>query len=179
MNDRPTGITILAWLHMLGGLLGILLPLIMPFIAPAEFEVFKITINSGSISRPISLVIVVLFGFVNVFAGLQMLQGKKWGWWLSIFYQFFDLVNSFIAYIIFPILTTFGAIPESSANHNHLHIDLGKMFSVFIIWYFFRQTVFDYFAFDEESKSSKFWVLVGLSILLLFSISFLMTGDIV
>jgi len=144
--DRPLGVSLLAGLNLLGGLVlcGMLAFLLLQGITFAP-------VQDLGIYPPLLIGGFLLVGLVLIGAGLGMLQGARWGWWLGIFSQVYTIVRNASALVIVPGMEDSLAV-EREFQLQVLRLATRSVVSVLLIGYFFRRNVLEYFGLEELNR---------------------------
>ena len=137
IKKRPTGVTIIAILIIIGGIL-----LLLAGIA-------GVVVGSLSISQIIGLGFVIIgaiilavgIGYLVVSYGL--LKGKKWSWTITVVLLFIGIAINVVSIIIFGYFT-FDTDTSSFLTTNSGSI-AGIIISVIILYYLYRPHVKSYF----------------------------------
>ena len=137
IKKRPTGVTIIAILIIIGGIL-----LLLAGIA-------GVVVGSLSISQIIGLGFVIIgaiilavgIGYLVVSYGL--LKGKKWSWTITVVLLFIGIVINVVSIIILGYFT-FDTDTSSFLTSNSGSI-AGIIISVIILYYLYRPHVKSYF----------------------------------
>lgn len=156
---RPTGITILAWLYLIGGvvMLGMLLLL---------FNRLGQGFDSIGISAAIAQFSISLLGLLAAAAGIGMLTGKNWGWWLGAFYLVWSVTRNTTALLaIQDIAAQFDVPPERMALH-YVKAGTRIIFHSLLCWYFFSSRVEHYFDVVAINRWMRLLFLVAAAIIL-------------
>lgn len=157
LKPKPRGVRILAALHILGGALT--LPLLLTFGQGLGQAV-------GIIGASPILVFVSL-GFLGLLAlasGIGMWTGKRWGWWLAVFYYVYGALGNANTILTLPgILDQLGT-PAQGAGFYYAR-ELGQAFlSILLILYLYRRNVRGYFGLGSFSIMKSGAVLIGSSL---------------
>ena len=137
IKKRPTGVTIIAILIIIGGIL-----LLLAGIA-------GVVVGSLSISQIIGLGFVIIgaiilavgIGYLVVSYGL--LKGKRWAWTITVVLLFIGIAINVVSIIIFGYFT-FDTDTSSFLTSNSGSI-AGIIISVIILYYLYRPHVKSYF----------------------------------
>ena len=146
-KSRPTGVTIIAILNIIGGILMLLIGLgltiagaILPFVPQSEFQQQQQNLTAGDIDLsqvPPSLVgggllaigaILLAIGIVSFVVAYGLLKGRRWAWTLTI-------VLSIISIVLAAISIAAGNIPSV----------INLIISGVILYYLYRPHVKAYF----------------------------------
>ena len=138
IKKRPTGVTIIAILIIIGGILLLLA------------GIGGVAVGSLSISQIIGLGFVIIgaiilavgIGYLVVSYGL--LKGKRWAWTITVVLLFIGIVINVVSIIIFGYFT-FDTDTSSFLTSNSGSI-AGIIISVIILYYLYRPHVKSYFA---------------------------------
>ncbi len=146
-NSRPTGVTIIAILNIIGGIIMLIIALgltiagaILPFVPQSEFQQQQqnLTANDINLSQiPPSLVgvgllaiggILLAIGIVSFVVAYGLLKGKRWAWTLTV-------ILSIISIVLAAISIAAGNIPSM----------INIIISVIILYYLYRPHVKAFF----------------------------------
>lgn len=148
MRQRPLGISILAILHLAGGVL--LCALQIPLLA-AVGELQDPLRAAGV--PPILLVLGMLFlAVLGITAGVGMWLGKQWGWWFGAFYYVYGVARN--APALGTVAELADDLPEGARGPGYYYAKHGMRILVhlLILLYFFKGNVLAYFGLEEQSK---------------------------
>ena len=162
MRVRPLGVAILGWLHLLGGLL-MLAPLTMFALdsSPAENSLRQL-----GVSPWIFVTGVVLLGLLGFLSGWGLLAGKKWGWWLALFYYIYSVIrNSYALYLIPDLAERIGG-PQRGVGYYQFKYACRIVIALLILSYLFRDPVRLYFKSESTSKLKALGTVVSVCIAL-------------
>jgi hypothetical protein len=158
--QRPPGITLLAVLHVIGGIL----LAVLQFALIAKLDEMEEPLRVVGLS-PVLLVIGSAFlALIGIGAAVGMWLGRKWGWWLGAFYYVYGVARNASA------LLTLGALDhdlESSARGPEYYYfkHVGRIIvHLLILLYFFKGNVMAYFGLSELSKWKAVSIMVAASI---------------
>lgn len=168
--ERPTGILILAVLHLVGGLgiLGIQL-----FVQPLGVNELDQTLRGVGITFNLAMAAILFLAILLLASAVGFLIGKPWGWWVGAFtyvYRTFTNLNA--------ILTAFAYSAELEAGSRGLSHYVSKfgirtVVSILIIAYLFRSETLEYFGLSEMKRWQSLAILVGANIVLVILFSLL------
>ena len=155
-RERPVGISILALLHIAGGIvLGI-----MQLVLLANLDKLEPLRTIGI--PPVLLMIGIAFlALLGTAAGFGMWRGAKWGWWLGAFYYVYSMARNATALVAIAELADDAA--GGSRGPGYYYVKHGGRILVhfLILLYFFKENVLGYFGLDDISKPRAISVLVG------------------
>ncbi|MEX2176401.1 MAG: hypothetical protein WD872_18705 [Pirellulaceae bacterium] len=142
---RPIGISILAVLHAIGGLL---IGALGVFLATQFDESDADSIIAWTVVIAAPLLTVLSFA-----TAIGLWQGKQWAWWLATFYYFqfaiggiFVLASIAVAYFVLDRPVT-----ERSEELLVKHVGRLLIFSL-LTWYMMKGNVFAYFRFERLTR---------------------------
>jgi hypothetical protein len=151
---RPLGVSILAMLHVIGGVLlfGVQLYLVSLL---ADFDPPR----GIRITPPLIIARIVFFCSILIASGIGMWRGAAWGWWLAGFYHFDGVYLNVITLAMVMRFTE--ALGDSMAAFETAGY-LGRLAVHFLILhYFFRRSVLAYFALDRLNKYMAIGIFFG------------------
>ncbi len=111
MNERPTGVTVLGILNIIGGALSLLSGIAFVLMGP----MFQSIIMSSSAGMrgmhgynifPLFAylgVAYIIAGVISILIGYGLLKGMKWSWWIEIIFSALGLVG-FISMLVLGII---------------------------------------------------------------------------
>jgi hypothetical protein len=102
-GNRPTGISALAILELLGGVLAIILGL---FLAGAGSSIL------GGLG-PISGIVAIISGLFAVAVGYGFWTGAKWSWWLAVILYIFGIIFSLASVVVGSVFSIVGLIIDA------------------------------------------------------------------
>jgi hypothetical protein len=153
---RPKGISILAVLHLIGGVIGAIaiIPLVLTFIEVPEASQALDEMGIPPISVLINLTFILI---ITIASGIGMWRGKRWGWYLGSFYYLYSVFRNASALISLPRMLAY-IPPEEMENAQHQpsfyyakHI--GRVIVHFLFYlYFFKGNVREFFSITEQKK---------------------------
>ncbi len=172
--SRPVGIAILAWLGMIGGVIGSIGMVVLMFVIPHVPEVSDALRMSGAtlLLAGVVVVFILVLGFVS---GLGMWMGKRWGWFAGSFYYMYSVVRNINGALVIPgIVESVGLedLAEMSHGPGYYYVKHGLRAIVhgLIYLYFFKQNVRDYFLIGEAKKLKIVLVQFAVCVLLIGSV---------
>ncbi len=153
---RPTFITILAVLHIVGGTVGLCM-------------MADLVLNPPKVADPLpneSVLVFLVFGFyialLALLAGVGMANGWRWGWWLTAYYYLYRISGS--ANALFFLGQFHEEVSAGSRGVGHYLAQYGfrLLIGMLIIWYLFSDRVLEYFRLADQSRlRSAFSVIAG------------------
>jgi tetratricopeptide (TPR) repeat protein len=155
---RPGPVTALAVLQVLSG------------VAAVAFVVLGSEGRFGEVSIPgffsqQHVALAVLVGMVHIAAGVGMWLGKSWGWWLAAFSYLYSLLNNASTLLLVPDMVEAYREPARGAGYYYLRELFNIGWDVFILVYWFREGVLDYFGLLDLSRLKAFVGLIAVTIL--------------
>lgn len=127
---RPLGVTILAILEFVGGVLALLLGLFFMAVGPYVAELFAGTAVPPLLSALLGVlgVVFLVAGLVALLVGWGLWTGKGWAWWIVVVLEVLGVVSSLAGL----------AMGDPSSL-------LGLLIAALILYYFFKPHVKDFF----------------------------------
>lgn len=94
---RPTGVTILAILQMLGGVLVFLLGIAAVSVAGMTSTLS--TYGYGYLSGVIGVVggVIMVIGLIGIVFGYGLWKGMNWAWWATLIFSILGVLGSLVA----------------------------------------------------------------------------------
>lgn len=166
-TPRPGGISILAVLHFIGGILlfG------TQFLLFANLQAMEESLHAIGIP-PVLLIIGVMFlAVLAIASGVGMWMGAKWGWWLASFYYVYSIFREGSA--LPTVVAMANQLEGGSRGPEYYIIKHGVRIIVhFLLFlYFFKGNVLEFFGLETLSKPKAIGVLVGICIAITAAIS--------
>lgn len=175
LQIRPKGVSILGWLHLIGGLLGVLF---MAFFSmhPALKETTEGLREFGLAPWFVLLSILFLFT-IGLGSGIGMLRGKKWGWYLGSFYYVYSVIRNVTALWTISALSTelegeLDSMNRGVEYYYAKHI-LRVLLHSAIYLYFFRSNVRVFFGTETIKMTSLILSQVGICLVIYLVANFL------
>ena len=173
MSDegRPIGISVLAVLYFLGGLLALGIVVLGPGSMPAEFEEL-------GVSGLLIAIRIIFWCALGIAAGVGMWTRKRWGWWLGAFWLFYSIARNVNALLMLPgLVEQFGAQEVDVAKYQ-LRFAGRIAVSALLILYFFKSNVVAWFGVGATPGWKRVALLAGatIGILALFAAASLLSG---
>lgn len=163
--ERPVGISILAVLLLVGGVLGTILAVFMAFLVYGNSDVEE---GLATIGMPLELLIpsVALLLGLSLAAGIGMWKGRKWGWYFGSFYFLYGIARNVNALFLISgmadlISSEGGNMPRDPSFYYVKH-GVRSIFSFLIFLYFFKGNVRDFFGLTGQKKWKPVLVEVGI-----------------
>lgn len=82
MNCFPRGVSILACLHLIGGVVLLGLQIFLAL----NMDQWSANLNEVGIPPTLLIIGMMIIAVVGIAAGIGMWRGKAWGWWCGAFY---------------------------------------------------------------------------------------------
>lgn len=156
-KDRPTGISILAVLYLIGG---------ASVLAAQIFLSGLITKGASAIgvSNVHAMLGFAFLGTIGVVSAIGMWTGKKWGWWLGAFYLFYSVARNAEAFLMIPTLLESLGMPEGGVTKHYVKHGGRVIIHSLLILYFFKSSVVDYFGVGAMGPWRRFSILLAATI---------------
>lgn len=155
---RPTGVSILAALHLVGG--GLLFG--VQFLMFANLEAMEESLRSIGIPPVLLIVGVMFLAILAIASGVGMWLGTKWGWWLASFYYVYSIFRNGSA--LFTVIAMADQLEGGSRGPEYYLFKHGIRIVVhfLLLLYFFKGNVIEYFGLATLSKGKAVGILVGI-----------------
>ncbi|TMV46838.1 hypothetical protein FE783_24680 [Paenibacillus mesophilus] len=143
--DRPAGVSLLAILTGLGS--GALLI--------SQLLVFtKLTEASSTLGMSTMLLQggIGFLGLLGLAATVGMWLGKKWGWWLTLFYFAYAVARNINVMISIASLTEQWGIPRQGVGMTYAKYGIRVLWNGFLLFYLCRESATTFFGTTEIKK---------------------------
>jgi hypothetical protein len=141
MKERPIGVSILAVLHLVGGVGLVAMQVWMLF----DYERIAAGMSEVGIPPTLLFIGVLLLAVLGLASGIGMWIGTKWGWWCATFYYTYGLTRNFNAlYFTWSISDEIPAGPRG-ASYYYAKYTARFCVSLLLLLYFFKPNVLAYF----------------------------------
>ncbi|MBA4105143.1 MAG: hypothetical protein C0485_05245 [Pirellula sp.] len=122
---------------------------------------------------PISLLLagMIILGLLYFLSGLGMLAGKKWGWWLAVFYYVYSVARHANALFLLEDMAEQLGAPEGGLVRFQIKYGVRIVFALLVLVYLFREPVRIYFRLEQTSKLRAIGTVVGVCLALWSAIS--------
>lgn len=159
MNDRPVGVSILAVLHLIGGvlLLGTQVFLL------ANLDRVSEGMNAVGIPPILLIVGVMLLAGISLASGIGMWLGTRWGWWCATFYYVYSIAINANALLM---LSGFAdALEDRSRGPGYYYAKFGGRVIIhfLVLLYCFKSNVVEYFGMHDVHKGKVVGILIAIT----------------
>ncbi len=174
-ETRPIGIAILSWLHMISGIFGFFIFILLILLFRNNPEAQNLLSSIGI--PPVLLIVAILFILVmTLVSGIGMWKGKKWGWILGSFNYLYEVVRNLYALIMIPAISSmFSAedLSEAARGPAFYYVKYGgrAIIAGLIYLYFFKGSVRLYFGLFDIKKWKPVLAQIGVCLLIVVSFS--------
>ncbi len=105
MEERPTGVTVLAILDIVGGVLSLLLGLVFTVLGPTVLLPLLLKAHARlppAFAAAIGILglIFIVSGVISIVIGWGLLKGKGWSWWLTVIFAVLGIIGSAINLVV-------------------------------------------------------------------------------
>ena len=164
---RPVGVSILAVLHFVGGILlfGV------QFLMFANLNAMEESLRTIGIPPALLIVAVMFLAVLAVASGVGMWIGSKWGWWLAAFYYVYSIFRN--ASALLTIVAMADELGGGTRGPEYYMIKHGGRIVVhFLLFlYFFKGNVLQFFRLEGLSKPKAIGILVAICIAITVAVS--------
>lgn len=166
-TNRPLGVSILAVLHFLGGvmLLG------SQFYLFANLQAMEQSLRSIGVSPVLLVVSATFLAVLAIASGVGMWVGAKWGWWCALFYYVYSIIRNSSA--LLTVVAMAGEIEGGTRTPEYYMVKHGGriIVSVLLCLYLFKGNVLAFFDLETLSKPKAMGIVVGMGIAITAAIS--------
>jgi hypothetical protein len=167
MKERPTGVTILSVLHVIGGviLLGAQVMLL------ANFDRVSQGLDAAGIPPVLLVMGIMLLAGIALTSGIGMWLGTRWGWWCSVFYYIYSVARNANAFLVVSDLAD--ELERDSRGPGYYYAKFGGRIVIhfLLLLYFFNANVLEYFETEDVNKGKAIGIVI-LVTALIFALSF-------
>jgi len=167
-KKRPVGISILAVLNIVGGVLGAIVGIFLVIQLGKNPEVQQGLAMIGLPPALLKVAYFLIFGLA-IASGIGMWKGRKWGWYLGSFSYMYSIVRNANALVTLPLLMN-SIPPEDLANMDrdpsYYYVKHGSrvIVSFLVYLYFFKGNVREFFSLTEQKKWKPILAEIGICI---------------
>jgi hypothetical protein len=156
--DRPIGVSLLSFLLTVQGVVALIG--LMMVIRNSDGITNFLGISGWLLQGAIGLI-----GGLGLAAGVGMWLGKKWGWWLALFYFAYSVSRNInVLLSISSITEAFGASGQASGA-NYVKYALRALWNAFLMFYLCRDAAASYFGNESTIKWKAVLIVFGVSLL--------------
>ena len=156
MKDRPTGVTILSVLHLIGGVL-LLAGQVMLLV-----NLDRVSQGLDAVGIPPVLLVmgVMLLAGIALASGIGMWLGTRWGWWCAAFYYVYSIARNANAFLMISDLTD--GLEGGSRGPGYYYAKFGGsvVIHLLLLLYFFKDNVLEYFETQDVHKGKAIGILI-------------------
>ena len=163
-RQRPTGITLLSILSLLGGVAMLLLLLQQFVISDTDPSAFGSGIGMPGIPSWILLFNVLLLAAVGTGAAIGMWNGTPWGWWLGAFYFMYAVFRNISAFVTVVNLADQFEATERGVNYYLLKYGLRVLINALVFIYFFKGNVLRFFGLEKIAVPKAVGMIVAVCV---------------
>jgi hypothetical protein len=168
-DSRPRGITLLAWLHLVGGALAPIVTVFLIFVINRNPEGQAVFGRFG-ISPILVYLGIVILGALGFASGLGMLRGKTWGWHLGSFYYVYAILRNTNALVMILYIMSRATAEELAGMSHGPNYYVSKhgiriIVSGLIYTYFYKMNVLQFFGLSERPKWKMITVEVCIAVI--------------
>ncbi|MCU6792687.1 hypothetical protein OB236_11205 [Paenibacillus sp. WQ 127069] len=157
--DRPAGVSIFAVLFMLGGAVSFIVNLFIPGLI-AGVEAFS------PFFKALLVATLYFLSVISIAAGIGTWKGKKWGWWLALFYFAYTILGGLNQLISYPGLAeAYGTVKGGGASVYAKAI-VKIVLNGLVLAYYFRESVVSYFHVESVAKLKALGIVFGIGIVI-------------
>jgi len=164
---RPVGVSILAVLHLIGGVLlfG------AQFLLFANLQAMDESLRSIGIPPALLVIGVMFLAILTIASGVGMWMGTRWGWWLAAFYYVYSIFRN--GFALLTIVAMADQLEGGTRGPEYYMIKHGGRVVVHLLLflYFFKGNVLEFFGIEMLSKLKAISILVGICIAILAATS--------
>ncbi|MEW9697775.1 hypothetical protein [Paenibacillus sp. SI8] len=164
--DRPAGVSLLAVLLAIGGVI-LLGTQLLAFSKLNEASTL-IGVSSYFFQAAIGFL-----GLIGIAAAVGMWLGKKWGWWLALFYFAYAVTRNIN--VLISISSIYGqySMPTNQITMNYIKYGIRALWNCFLLFYLCRETASTYFRTLETKKWKSLSIVFGICVVIFLSSSLL------
>jgi Flp pilus assembly protein TadD len=157
-NRRPKGLTFLGALHVVGGIATIVAVVL-------GSDLISNTLSGSGFDSQKSIVLAILHGLLSIAAGIGILLGKPWGWWLAAYSYLYGILRNISGVLAIPQMVASFGEPADGVVYTYMRV-LGKTgVGVLVTVYWFSRGILAHFGLAYISRLKAFIALVGVAIL--------------
>ncbi|MHC4876534.1 MAG: hypothetical protein ACYTGL_08545, partial [Planctomycetota bacterium] len=154
-----TGVTILAVLHLVGGVL----LLVGQVMLLANLDRVSQGLNGVGIPPALLVMGVMLLAGIALASGVGMWLGTRWGWWCAAFYYVYSVARNANAFLMVSDLAD--GLEGGSRGPGYYYAKFGGrvVIHLLLLLYFFKDNVLEYFEAQDQHKGKAIGILIGVT----------------
>jgi hypothetical protein len=156
VRDRPVGLSILAVLHLIGGIILAIGVVTLGFVF-ANDPKFAEMMSSMGITRGALIAGVLILAVLSLASAIGIWSGAVWGWYVGSFYYAYSISRNIAAFISVSTLPSeIDDALQSDGQLTKAYVKFGGrlLVSLLLYWYYFKPNVRAYFGLEAVSPWS-------------------------
>lgn len=155
--DRPLGVSLLAILLIFGGAS-------LLFVQLISFGKLNEASSAMGVTSYFFQGAVAFLGLLGVAAGIGTWLGKKWGWWLALFYFAYAVTRNMNVLLIISDISSQYQAAMSGMAMAYVKYALRALWNCALLYYLCRETVTSYFGTTDTKKGKALLIVFGICI---------------
>lgn len=153
-NKRPLGISIIAFLNILKGIIGLMVLLYLSTFDEQVGDKFDITIEYFD-------------RFMYLVIGIGLSLGKRWAWWIFSLLLTFSIFYNIFSFIISNDILVKSGVSSDEITKYFYKLGASTIFQLILLVYVYQKIVFKFFNFEVSSLKRKLTIVIGINIILI------------
>lgn len=157
--DRPAGVSLLAILVGIGGVILLGTQLI-------AFNKLNEASSLIGVSSYFFQAAICFLGLIGITAAVGMWLGKKWGWWLALFYFAYAVSRDINVLFSISSISSQYSVPTEQITMNYIKYGIRILWDCFLMFYLCRDTASTYFQTLDIKKWKAMSIVFGICVVL-------------
>jgi hypothetical protein len=165
--SRPMGVSILAVLHLIGGviLFGV------QFLLFANLDAMQEPLRTIGVPPALLIAAVMFLAVLTIASGVGMWKGARWGWWLAAFYYMYSIFRNASALLTLYALSDQLEAGTRSPDYYLLKHSVRIVIHFLLFLYFFKANVLAFFQLQGLNRAKAAGMLVAVCIAIVLATS--------
>ncbi len=123
--------------------------------------------SSFGVSSFLLTTVITFMGVIILIAGIGMFKGERWGWFISLYYQAFNIGRNALAGIYLFMSRDELIFAGVNLSEQYIKFSGRVLIGIAILYYFVSRPVMEYFEINQSKKLSYVMKMIGIAIVTL------------
>jgi hypothetical protein len=156
---RPLGISIIALLNILKGMIGLITLFFLPGYVEQNIDNIEMVMEYAE-------------WFMYLIIGIGISLGKRWAWWILVFSLTLSLFYNLFSLVIAKDILLEAGLSSSEITKYFYKLGASIIFQTILLVYLYQKSVFRFYAFNYSTIKKKLAIVFSINILLITFIIF-------